>query len=155
MTRGNTDAAERLEEAEEEIHDLQQQRSRAGTVARELELRALAGQHRAAYAQLIDNLEEAVRRAGREGWPSGQRFLMTVCQADIHMLGVASSPAADGYVRSYVRNPIYVQRLLQAGFLGAQERAHFLEYVEFNFLRPGLAALWKQLGGADQEPLGL
>jgi hypothetical protein len=153
MPRTTAETEDRAEELEQEVHDLQEDRSRIGTVARELDLRALANQHRAAFTALIESLDKAARKAQKEGWGAGRRYLITHTKADIHMVGFAATPVVKWFIRNELKSPIRCQRLLRPDVTGEEARAHFLEYVEENMLAPGLERLWRQLGGPDQEPL--
>ncbi len=143
-----------VEDAQREVFELAEERALIGTAARELDLRALAVQHRAAYTKFTEALEKAAAKSSREGWHAGRRFLRTHAKADIHLLGFARSPVVRWYIRQVLGSPVRARRLLRGGALGDEERAWLLDYVEEHGLEPGLEALWRQIGGSDQESLG-
>lgn len=143
----------RAEEAERAAFELAHERAQTGTIARELELRALAVQHRSAYTEFTQAIEKAAAAAQVRGWPSGRAFLRTHGKADAHLLGMIRSPVARWYIREVMRSPVLSKRLLRPGVVGDEARAHLLDYVEEHGLGPALEALWRQIGGQDQEPL--
>ena len=143
----------RAEDAEREAFALAQERALIGTVARELDLRALAVQHRAAFTKFTESGEKAASQAATEGWAAGRRFLRSHLKADSHLLGYIRSPVARWYIREVLRSPVRAKRLLRPGVLGDEERAYLYDYVEEHGLAPGLEALWRQIGGSDQESL--
>ena len=148
-------SAEHLDAAEQEAFDLREERARIGSVGRELDLRALAAEHRAAFTTFLEAVEKLARdvQEGRTTVYEARRFLMTHVKADAHMLGLSSGPAVNWYLRSVLTSPVYVDAMFRAGRGGDALRAKFLEYVEEHGLRPGFEALWRQLGGWNQEPL--
>ncbi len=148
---GDSDAPEELVDLRRANWDLQEQRASTGTIARELQLRALANEHRAAYKAFLDNLEEAAVQARKFGMPVARVYLRTHVKADIHLLG-RLSPVVSWYIRQQLSSPVYTNRMLRPGRMGMLARAQFAEYVEEHALRPGLEALWKQLGGEEQTP---
>jgi hypothetical protein len=148
--RSDEDVRESELEALHEAHDLAEGRAQIGTVARELELRELAVQHRAGYTEFVENLEKAAIKARKEGWTAGRRFLRTYLKADAHLLG-RMNPVSAWYLRTLVRSPQWIGRLLDAGRVGDEERARLADYVEENGLQPAFEALWKQLGTAEEK----
>lgn len=141
---------EAVEEARREAHEVAEGVAQTGTVARELELRALAVQHRGAYSEFVKNLEKAAAVSRRTGWPSGRRFLRTFAKADAHLAG-RMNPVARWYLRQVFRSPQLVERLLDPGLRGDEERARLEDYVEEHGLQEAFESLWQQLGTAEQE----
>lgn len=153
--------ADTLDEARRQVHELQVERARGGKVARSLELRALATQHRQAFTDVVETLEGVARETQKgDRIRAGQAFLRTYFKADAHLAGLSAPGKKDDptpvvsawYLSQVVRSPILSRRLLEPGRRGANYRAWILDYIEEYGLRPSFAALWRQLGGADQEP---
>jgi hypothetical protein len=148
-------ARRQLLEEQETSHQLREDRGQRGTIGNVLALRELANQHREAFSKFCRALEDAADVAQKRGFVEGRRFLMTHAKADVHLLGMASSPVARWYIRQQLTSSFTTNRLL--GFrgeqIGAEARAQLAEYVEEHGLAPALEGLWRQLGGPDQDPL--
>lgn len=142
---------DQLEDAQREAHELQEERARVGKVARELQLRELATQHRAAFTSFVEILESTAAKARGDRRDAARRFLATFAGADAELLGMAG-PVASWYIDTWLTSPILAGRLLEPGSKGDWARARLIRYVKQHALRPGYQALWKQLGGGETEP---
>ncbi|HEV2317960.1 MAG TPA: hypothetical protein VGV89_10375 [Thermoplasmata archaeon] len=171
-TLNDSEERERREEAEEEVYELREHRVRVGPIARELDIRGVSLQHRAAHTQLKETLQTAREKAQKHGIWVARQYLLTELKPSIHMLGpsgfptrvvngegkvtlVTHNPLVNWRIRQEFRNPYYLRRLLDPGSIGEEECAWFLDYVDEQVLAPAFAALWRQLGGSNQEPLNL
>ncbi len=155
MPRPSSSPASRAHAAEEELHEVRETRARAGLVARELELRALAEQQRRGFSAFLQALDTAARVASKRGPGSARNFLRTHALADAYMVGLAGSPAVRWRLRTLFRSGDMVERLLRLDQVGERVRADLGSYVAENVFEPGLRALWKELGGEDQDQVDL
>ncbi|HZY71339.1 MAG TPA: hypothetical protein VFF67_10240 [Thermoplasmata archaeon] len=144
---------ETVEDLRREQHEEREDRARLGSVARELDLRALMGQHKRAYSAFVQLLEHlAYVVYPRYGYVDTRHYARSYLMASIDALGRASSKPARWRVAEEFRSPFLFRRLMGHDAAGRLERQWFAGYIEQHYLFPAFEALWKQIGGTDQEP---
>lgn len=145
---------ELVEELQRTLHTERESRARVGVVASELNLRALLTQHKAAYSAFMVLFEKmAVQATDRFGYLAVRGYARTHLMASIDALGRADSRPARWRVHLELTSPVFFNRLVRRDHVGALERQWFADYIEQHFFFPAVEALWKQIGGAEQEPL--
>jgi hypothetical protein len=151
-TRAPPGLEERLEEKERELFEVQEETARQGPATRALSLRALLQQHKDAYTAFLKLFQQLARlRAEADlmpvwGWAS--THLLT----EVYALGKARSEAAKWRLDQELESLYFFRRLTDRGVQGEAERIWTARYVAKNFVFPAFEALWRQLGGAEQEP---
>lgn len=146
-------ALDRAEDAARELFDLREERARKGGVARELELRELLQQHRGAYSAFLAYFQRLPQSVARHGYLAVRGYARTHFLEEIYALGRASSRVARWRVEQELRSPVLINRLLSQTAGGELERQWFASYIAEHFSFPAFEALWRQIGGADQDPM--
>ncbi|HZY71381.1 MAG TPA: hypothetical protein VFF67_10450, partial [Thermoplasmata archaeon] len=144
---------ETVEDLRREQHEEREDRARLGSVARELDLRALLGQHVRAYTAFVRLLERlAFVVYPKFGYVESRYYARSYLMASIDALGRASSKPARWRVEQELTSPFLFRRLMGHDAAGRLERQWFAAYIEKHYSFPAFEALWKQLGGMDQQP---
>jgi hypothetical protein len=143
---------EQLEDRERELFEVQTETARQGPSVRALSLRGMLQQHEDAYTaflSLFQNLAEIRAQSGLTAtWGWASTHLLT----QVYALGKARSEAARWRFDQEIESLYYFERLTLRGAPGDFERIWAARYVAKHFVFPAFEALWKQLGGTDQEP---
>lgn len=143
---------ETVEELRREQHEEREGRARLGSVARELDLRALLAQHVRAYTAFVQLLERlAYVVYPRYGYDATRAYARSLFRVNIDSLGRPLNKVVRWRIKQEFA-PVLFHRLMDLGPKGRLERQWFAEYVEDRCSYPAFEALWKQLGGLDQEP---
>lgn len=145
---------DQVEDLQRTLHEERESRARVGAIAGELDLRALLMQHKSAYSAFIVVLEKmAAYSADPHRYSAVRTYASSHLFASILSLGRGYAPPAIARVELELCSPVYFNRLIRTDFVGDGERRWFARYVARRFFGPAVEALWKQLGGADQEQL--